>query len=151
MKTIDKILVPVDFTPCSDAALACALVIADGCGAEVEALYAWTPPPPTPEGARAIFADTPEGIALEQRLSAAESEHPRARVAGRLEFGDVATVVRSILEREHFDLVVAPHHGHVTATVASRRCSEVPVSGTQLIRGGARDDDSRGVRSSSAA
>ena len=114
-----KILVPVDFTPCSDAALDYALAVADECGAEVEVLYVWRPRDSV--GASAIFADTPEGVAMEKRLSAAESDHP-ARVCGRLEFGEEpSSVIVDILERERFDLVVMGldgKGGHVNAHVA---------------------------------
>jgi nucleotide-binding universal stress UspA family protein len=99
--SIEKILVPIDFTPSSDAALSYALTIADETGAEVEVLYVWQP--------TAIFADSPEGVAMEQRLSAAEVEHHTARVCGRLEFGEeqeVERVILAILEHERFDLVV---------------------------------------------
>src|SRR5687768_11493189 len=96
---IEKILVPIDFTPASDAALSHALAIADESGAEVVVLYVWQP--------MAIFADSPEGVAMEQRLSAAELEHQAARVCGRLEFGEeVERVILGILEHESFDLVV---------------------------------------------
>ena len=134
MKTIDKILVPVDFTPCSDAALHYALLIADACGAEVELLYVWAPGERSGESASLIFADTPEGLALEQRLSAAEIDH-RARVSGRLEFGELSSVILSILEREHFDLVMTPHHGHVIGSVGAQGAcgAERPVSGSQLV------------------
>lgn len=96
---IEKILVPIDFTPASDAALSYALAVADETGAEVEVLCVWQP--------SSIFADSPEGVAMEQRLSAAELEHAAARVCGRLEFGDAADrVILGILARERFDLVV---------------------------------------------
>jgi nucleotide-binding universal stress UspA family protein len=149
---IVKILVPVDFSPCSDAALDYALAVADECGAEVEVLHVWSPRErdrkmPLSGDARAddvdedagptsaIFAETADGVAMEQRLSAAEWKHP-ARVSGRLEFGEEpSTVILAILERERFDLVVmgregegrrhAPRDrdggaesGHVAATVA---------------------------------
>jgi universal stress protein A len=101
---IEKILVPVDFSPCSDAALDHALSVADVCGAEVEVLYVSCPRGGTT--AIEVFADTPEGIAMEARLSAAEWKHP-ARVSGRLEFGEEpARVILALLEREHFDLVI---------------------------------------------
>jgi hypothetical protein len=110
----------VDFTPCSDAALDYALAVADECGAEVEVLHVWRPRE-AEGGASAIFADTPEGVAMEQRLSAAESDHP-ARVCGRLEFGEEpSSVIVDILERERFDLVVLGlegEGGHVNAHVA---------------------------------
>lgn len=127
---IERILVPVDFSPSSDAALEFALAMADACGAEVEVLHVWRPtPPPPPAHGSAIFAETPQGLALEQRLSAAESEH-LARVCGRLEFGEEASaVILRILERERFDLVVmgregegegcrAEQVGHVAASVS---------------------------------
>jgi universal stress protein A len=145
---IDRILVPVDFSPCSDAALDYALAVADACGAEVEVLHVWSPrerrtpiPGSRDESAEEegptseIFAETAEGLAMEQRLSAAEWAHP-ARVSGRLEFGEEpSTVILAILERERFDLVImgregeghrhaprdpaqGPASGHVAATVA---------------------------------
>ena len=123
---IDKILVPVDFSPCSNAALDYALAVADECGAEVELLHVWSPrdrKTPIPSGGRAddvdpddgptseIFAETPEGVAMEERLSAAEWKHP-ARVSGRLEFGEEpSSVILAILERERFDLVVMGSEG----------------------------------------
>ncbi|AKU96951.1 hypothetical protein AKJ09_03615 [Labilithrix luteola] len=107
---IDKILVPVDFSACSDAALAYALSMADECGAQVEVLHVWSPR--DREGrASTIFADTPEGIAMERALSAAESDHA-ARICGRLEFGEEpSSVILDILERERFDLVVVGRGG----------------------------------------
>ncbi|WP_234911427.1 universal stress protein, partial [Salmonella enterica] len=100
-----RILVPVDFSPCSDAALAYALTVADESGAEVEGLHVWRVRERDARGAGTIFADTPEGIAMEQRLSAADRDRA-ARVCGRLEFGDEpSSVILDILRREGFDLV----------------------------------------------
>jgi universal stress protein A len=110
MPAIDRILVPIDFSPCSDAALDWALAIADASGAEVEVLHVWSPRRRC-SGQNAIFAETAEGVALEQRLSAAERAHA-ARVSGRLEFGEeAAAVILEILRRESFDLVVVGRHG----------------------------------------
>lgn len=101
-----KILVPVDFSPSSDAALDYALTVADACGAEVEMLYVWRPREHGGDNGSAIFADTPEGLEMERRLSAAESVHA-ARLSGRLEFGaEPALVILALLERERFDMVV---------------------------------------------
>jgi nucleotide-binding universal stress UspA family protein len=156
MKT--RILVPIDFSPCSDAALEHALAIADESGAEVEVLYVWCLRVPA-EGGTTIFADTPQGIAMERRLSAAESDHA-ARVCGRLEFGDEpSSVILEILQRERFDMVVmgtegegnrreanatnsehdAPPSGHVAANVAkTAKCKVVttpppPISSTKIV------------------
>lgn len=113
---IEKILVPVDFTPASDAALDYALAMANACGAEVEVLHVWSPSVPPAADSR-IFADTPQGVAMERRLSAAETRHP-ARVCGRLEFGaEPSNVILEILEREQFDLCVMGRGGHVSSLV----------------------------------
>jgi nucleotide-binding universal stress UspA family protein len=125
---IDKILVPVDFSPCSDAALDYALAVADECGAEVEVLHVWSPIP-----TKEIFADTPEGVAMEQRLSEADYTHA-ARVSGRLEFGEEpSSVILGILDHERFDLVVmgsageghCPDSGHVAVGVAQTTACKV--------------------------
>jgi nucleotide-binding universal stress UspA family protein len=109
-----KILVPIDFSPCSDAALRHALTIADENGAEVEVLYVWCVDEPAANRGNAIFADTPQGIAMEERLSAAESDHD-IRICGRLEFGDEPSrVILEILERERFDMVVMGIEGQGT-------------------------------------
>jgi nucleotide-binding universal stress UspA family protein len=120
---IEKILVPIDFTPCSRRALDYALAMADECGAEVEVVYVWRP--------QGIFAETPEGVAMEELLTAAEYDHA-ARVCGRLEFGDEpARIILAILEHEPFDLVVIGEdeedgHGHVVADVkTTARCAVI--------------------------
>jgi nucleotide-binding universal stress UspA family protein len=139
-KTRGRILVPVDFSPCSDAALRHALAIADASGAEVEVLYVWSPRDANHvPSTSAIFADTPQGRAMQERLSAAESFHA-TRVCGRLEFGDdPSQVILGILERESFDMVVMgmlgdgtsrreqppPESGHVAASVAKTATCKV--------------------------
>lgn len=105
-----RILVPVDFSPSSDAALDFALSVADACGAEVEMVYVWSPDERDGCGATSsIFADTVAGKAMEQRLSRADSAHP-ARLSGRLEFGrEARIIIARILEHECFDMVVVPN------------------------------------------
>jgi len=130
-KAKERILVPVDFSGPSDAALSYALALAGTSGADVELLHVWSP------RGRGVFAETPQGAAMEERLSAAEAVHA-ARVSGRLEFGEEpSSVILGILERERFDLVVMgnkgvgaaeapPRDGHVAKTVAgSARCRVV--------------------------
>lgn len=132
MPTIDRILVPVDFSPASDAALDYALRLADESGAEVEVLHVWSPRDSGSSAVTEIFADTPEGVAMEQRLSAAETAHA-ARVSGRLEFGKEASeVILAILEEESFDLVVMGLEG------GGRR--EKPESGEYLIASATRGE-----------
>lgn len=113
-----RILVPIDFSACSDAALEHALAIADEGDGEVEVLYVWCPREHACRQST-IFADTPQGIAMQERLTAAESTHA-ARVSGRLEFGDEpSSVILAILQRERFDMVViGPSVGSVAACLA---------------------------------
>src|SRR5688572_15691650 len=124
-----RILVPMDFSPCSDGALAYALSIANTSEAEVEIVYVWTAPPRS-----GIFADTHEGVAMEKRLSSA-SATSRVSVSGRLEFGtEPATVILEILEREAFDLVVLGRErepGPVATNIArTARCRVVTIPST---------------------
>jgi nucleotide-binding universal stress UspA family protein len=124
-----KILVPIDFSPCSDAALRHALTIADENGAEVEVLYVWSVDEPAAKRGSAIFADTPQGIAMEELLSAAESDHA-SRICGRLEFGDEPSrVILEILERERFDMVVMGAEGQGNSNEAGREGQRAPDSG----------------------
>lgn len=125
-KTKNRILVPVDFSGPSDAALDYALAMADESGAEVELLHVWSPRESDNDdgdSAPSIFADTPQGVAMAERLTEAEYVHP-ARVSGRLEFGEEPSqVILDILEREPFDLVVmgrtgdAPESGRIARSV----------------------------------
>lgn len=128
-----RILVPIDFSPCSDAALRHALTIADENGDEVEVLYVWCVDEPTSRRRGSIFADTPQGIAMEERLSAAESGHS-AHICGRLEFGaEPSRVILEILERERFDMVVMGLEGEgrnrQSGSQASSEGGEGPESG----------------------
>lgn len=135
-----KILVPVDFSPSSDAALEYALAVADESGAEVEMLHVWAPRGREESGATEFFADTAAGVAMEQRLTAAETDHG-ARVSGRLEFGaEPSSVILDILERERFDMVVMGKEddgGHVNRSVAKTTSCRVvttpppPLSGDE--------------------
>lgn len=112
---ITKILVPVAFTPASEAALDFALAVADACGAEVEILHVW-------RSDGGLFADTPAGVAMERTLSEAETQHP-TRVCGRLEFlhdeEDASSVILAVLESDEFDLVVIGREGegHVATSI----------------------------------
>jgi len=44
MPTFKRILVPVDFSPCSHAALEYAVTVAEQFGASIQVLHVWTPP-----------------------------------------------------------------------------------------------------------
>lgn len=112
-KCKERILVAVDFTPCSDEALDWALAVADRSGAEVEVMHVWCP------CESVIFADTPRGIAMEERLRAAESVHGSARVCGRLELGDEPSrAILRVVELERFDMIVIGKRGRTATRLA---------------------------------
>lgn len=118
MNPVKKILVPVDFSPCSKAALEHATFLASRLGAEIEVLHVWEPPTyVTPEmvvhlpgeKARTLaeFVRTQSGQAMESLLAAVERHG--LKVHGRLETGGVVeTVLRAASQN---DLVVMGTHG----------------------------------------
>lgn len=118
MNPVKRILVPVDFSPCSKAALEHASFLAHRLGAELEVLHVWEPPTyVTPEmvvhmpGEKsrtlAEFVRTQSGQAMEALLASIERDG--LVVHGRLETGAVVeTILRAAREN---DLVVMGTHG----------------------------------------
>lgn len=123
MLRIAKILVPVDFSPASKAALELALVFAERFDAQIQALHAWELPvyvrpdllvwKEGSEDHRKPMKDVAQARAIEEMdaflrgFSAAE----RARIKERLVSGSPVDVVLDLLDREGFDLVVMGTHG----------------------------------------
>ena len=119
MRRIERILVPIDFSPCSRAALEHATLVSASFGATIDVLHVWEPPGFIPvdtmiiEGERertlAEFARTRAGQLMEELLAAIESRGVPVR--GRLASGPP---VETILEmaRHDYDLIVMGTHGH---------------------------------------
>lgn len=121
MPHVDKILVPVDFSVCSRAALEMAEVIAEKFGASVDVLHVWEPPryvipevtvqlPGEPQQTLAQFARSAAGKEMEAFLVALEGKG-QLRVRGRLESGDPTEVIIDLADREQYDLIVMGTHG----------------------------------------
>ena len=119
MESISRILVPVDFSVCSRAALEYAAFLAARLGAAIDVLHVWEPPiyfsadVMIAEGDRertlAEFVRTHAGRRMEDLL--ASIERRGVRVRGRLATGPtVDTIITSA--REGYDVLVIGTHGH---------------------------------------
>lgn len=112
MPKLQRILVPVDFSPCSLTALHYASFLATQLGAGVDLLHVWQDP--EEEGADAgnlyQFARSEAGREMEQFLQRVERQGVR-QVHGRLESGDPCDTILEVTD-EGYDLVVIGTHGH---------------------------------------
>jgi universal stress protein A len=119
MESISRILVPVDFSACSRAALEYATFLAARLGAAIDVLHVWEPPTffsadvMIAEGDRertlAEFVRTHAGKRMEELL--ASIERRGVRVRGRLATGSpVDTIITSA--SQGYDVIVMGTHGH---------------------------------------
>jgi nucleotide-binding universal stress UspA family protein len=115
---LKRILVPIDFSPCSRAALEHAAFLAARFDAAVDLLYVW-------EGLRVIdtadyidprvaplsrFADSLAGHQMESFLALLENRG-LDRCQGRLECGRPAETILDVAKIDEYDLIVMGTHG----------------------------------------
>ncbi len=131
-----RVLVPVDFSANSRAALRYALAIASGTDAEIHALHVVPPPSEVKRRAQAYLglpiSQVPaEVIAYAQgELDAMVSSLPQAgRVRPRVLPGDPASSVVQIADDEKFDLIIIGSRGRRVGGVvrAVMSCAHCPV------------------------
>jgi universal stress protein A len=116
---ITHILVPTDFNPASDAALACAKDIADKYGARLSLLHVVTDPQATGVWTPDVYVpaspQTQERFLREarERLTNAVTaeEHARFSVTIEAEIGAVAEKIQDFAREQHVDLIVMGTHG----------------------------------------
>lgn len=112
MTTSTRILVPVDFSPASEAALGYAIVVAKRAGASVDVLHVWDRPRDAVVGGSleslATFAATPRGAQMRECLSRLEREGIPAN--GRLEVGDPSRAINKCSANGDYDLIVIGAH-----------------------------------------
>jgi universal stress protein A len=116
-----KILVPVDYSACSRAALAFAASFAETAGAELDVIHVWDRPPYVPEStmvrhpdgtSRSLVDMIREGAEREMAEFAASVELPAAvRFEPRLLSGNPARAILDELARGTHDLVIVGTHG----------------------------------------
>jgi nucleotide-binding universal stress UspA family protein len=109
MKTtaVRRILVAVDFSSCSRAALEYACSLAASLGATLEVLFVHQPEPETEFGPKESAAARQE---LHRFVGTARCEAP-VPVTERVESGDARDRIVGIAEKDGFDLIVLGTHG----------------------------------------
>jgi nucleotide-binding universal stress UspA family protein len=120
MNQLSRILVPVDFSECSRAALEHASVLAKSFDATIDLLYVWEAPafiaPEAMVGA-AGTTQTLSQLAGDQARTAMTEFHEKAKADGiaigatRVEQGDPARTIVEVAEREGYDLIAMGTHG----------------------------------------
>ena len=120
MNQLRRILVPVDFSPCSRAALAHAALLAKSFGASIDLLYVWEAPAFVAPEAMVGAAGTTQTLAQLASDQAQAAMREFAEQAGkdgieikgtRVEQGDPARTITDLAESEGYDLVAMGTHG----------------------------------------
>jgi universal stress protein A len=118
--TFKRILVPVDFSPCSRLALERAAELANSLDATIDLLHVWQPPPVVaPEAMIGTGTDNPGivQIAKQQAETAMQEFLRKARDTGakieatRVEPGDPARTIVDEADRGNYDLIAMGTHG----------------------------------------
>lgn len=151
-----KILLPVDFSPCSSAALSYALILGERFASDIDVLHVWEPPRDTIDRDLAtlgIFEASETGQRMKdwlQRMEEGRHRQTRARLAS----GDPASRIVEIAR--DFDLIVMGTHGRqgvqrllygsVTQAVVSRApCPVLVVRAEDDVRAGMTDASPMGA------
>lgn len=120
MNHLRRILVPVDFSECSRAALGHAAVLAKSFGATIDLLYVWEAPAFVAPEAMVGAAGTTQTLAqlasdqaeAAMREFSEQAEKDGIQIAAtRVEQGDPARTVVEVAERDGFDLIAMGTHG----------------------------------------
>jgi universal stress protein A len=107
----DKILVPVDFSESSDAALQWATVLARDTGATLEIVHVETVPLTTGGGEYIYAIPEPPTQELLERLNKVVPKDPNIPVVHRLLAGDPAEAILRTAKSEGVDMIVMGTHG----------------------------------------
>jgi len=116
MQSFNRILVPVDFSETSPAALKCAAMLGARVGAEIDVMYVWSPPPEAGTRREVLteFTRSEPGHKMMEWLGLFQMRND-VEVHGRLAPGARADVPEAIVQAAEaggYDLVVMGTHGH---------------------------------------
>jgi universal stress protein A len=120
MREIRRILVPVDFSECSRAALECAVLLAERFGGSIEVLHVWDTPHYV--GPEFLIREPGEtGHPLEKGALAEAERRMREFLSGfrpggkqfqvRFEQGKPYETIIKLADDDHFDAIVMGTHG----------------------------------------
>jgi len=141
MVRVNKILVPVDFSECSRAALRHAVFFGNGLGAsEIDVLHVWQAPAvlvletklKTTEGREETLAEIVKskiGQSMKDFLAEVESGGSFA-VHGRLETGEPRQAILEVAALEGYDLIVMGARGETATPTLGSTVQEVVRSAT---------------------
>jgi universal stress protein A len=119
-QTFKRILVPVDFSPCSRLALERAADLAKSLDATIDLLHVWQPPPVVaPEAMIGASTENPGLVQMAKQQAETAMEHflKAARDSGtkieaaRVEPGDPARTIVDEADRGNYDLIAMGTHG----------------------------------------
>ena len=105
-----SILVAMDFSASSDAALDYAWFLAGRVGGTIDLVHVWDPCMAAQEGERGLFADTTAGLAMIDLLASRE-RRGSVEIRARVEVGDFCEAIVRIAQSQRFDLLVMGPEG----------------------------------------
>jgi universal stress protein A len=120
MRTLSHVLVPIDFSACSRAALDYAAFLANGHGAAIDVLHVWQPMQSAWDSADrgwdrlVVFERTEAGKQMKEFLAHLEDEGIGLQVRGRLESGDPCATILRVAAENDYDLIIMGMHGEHT-------------------------------------
>jgi nucleotide-binding universal stress UspA family protein len=138
MRVPSRMLVPVDFSPCSRVALDYAAVLAFPLGASVDVLHVWQAPFSEPISGGlpplAVFVRNEAERAMAELMTGLEARLGSTTdlIRGRLACGDPTEVILTSIVSGGYDLVVMGRHGRgrlhylLMGSVAERVCRRAP-------------------------
>ncbi len=120
MPTLKRILVPVDFSDCSRAALEYAIDLAQHFGASLHVLHVWTPPrymtsdvvlQTSGQSLTSVLYYARAKASKEMEHFLAECQRGDATIKGWIDIGEPSQTILEVAKEAGYDLIVMGTHG----------------------------------------